>query len=207
MLKCVMRLLPALLLLCTCGGITACCFVIGVLPVPPIRGCPLQDVILTESDFPSRVSSSGPARRSAPPILGSFDDPFDDAYRRFQSSAPSFTVNHAVYFYTTYGRAERGYARYLDGASRMWSSVEGRSTSQGVGPPPEFTYVSPLADEFAVRCGLDVSRICSIVARYEKFVVVLYTDWERNVAPWPYLERWARAIDAKMAACLGKPLP
>ncbi|MGQ9585169.1 MAG: hypothetical protein ACUVXG_07185 [Anaerolineae bacterium] len=75
--------------------------------------------------------------------------------------------------------------------------------------PAQLVYRSPIADQYYVACEVQsgVYSMCLMIAQYEEYYVYFKTDVSSGVMTFSWVERALRAIDERMAACLGKPLP
>jgi hypothetical protein len=77
--------------------------------------------------------------------------------------------------------------------------------------PPALDYRSPLADEFVIGCGVDLSPRCNSVARYGNYVITLDMHIDRWTPPDDTyaapIEVFLRAIDQRVATQLGMPFP
>ncbi len=78
-------------------------------------------------------------------------------------------------------------------------------------PPVGWAYQSPIADQSYFACydyeGREPYPFCEWSARYEEYVVVFSSWLIPGYMSLEDMERVVRAIDARMATYLGKPLP
>jgi hypothetical protein len=77
--------------------------------------------------------------------------------------------------------------------------------------PGEWTYQSPIADQSHFACydyeGREPYPVCEWSARYEEYIVDFFSWLIPGYMSLEDMERVVRAIDARMAHYLGKPLP
>lgn len=77
--------------------------------------------------------------------------------------------------------------------------------------PADWTYQSQVADQSYFACydyeGREPYPICEWSARYEEYVVIFHSWLVPGYMSLEDMERVIRAIDARMAEYLGKPLP
>ncbi|MBC7264520.1 MAG: hypothetical protein H5T64_09245 [Chloroflexi bacterium] len=76
--------------------------------------------------------------------------------------------------------------------------------------PAEWTYRSPIADDWRFACvdyGQGKRMWCAAMARYDEYISVLNTTVSSEYMTLKDLEGILRAIDERMAQCLGKLLP
>jgi hypothetical protein len=74
--------------------------------------------------------------------------------------------------------------------------------------PEEWSYESPVADQFTFACGEPELRpyeatVCVAVARYDEYISVLVTHPTPDGITLGEVERLVRAIDERMALYLG----
>jgi hypothetical protein len=78
--------------------------------------------------------------------------------------------------------------------------------------PDEWSYQSPVADQFRFACGEQdsgpyLTTVCVAIARYDEYVSVLVTHPSRDNVTLDEVERLVMAIDERMAQHLGKGMP
>lgn len=107
------------------------------------------------------------------------------------------------------GAMQRAYRyRSSSGAKRMYE--EYIRPGQFGTTPPEWTYQSPVADQSYFACYDYEGREplnCEWSGRYEEYVVAFGSWIIPDRMSLQDMERVVRAIDARMAQYLGKPLP
>lgn len=107
---------------------------------------------------------------------------------------------HSVYRYLSAGIARRTFDKvYL-------------ATAMSLDPVNEWTYQSQVAEQSHFGCGNmagNVGVTCEWASRYEEYIIVLgvaLPSGEVSLANIEQIEEIVRAIDARMAEYLGKPL-
>jgi hypothetical protein len=76
--------------------------------------------------------------------------------------------------------------------------------------PAEWTYQSPIADDWQFACidyGQGKRMWCAAMAQYDEYISVLNTTMSPEHMTMKDIENVLRAIDERMARALGKPLP
>lgn len=185
-----MRILIAIVLAVT-GGVSSAC--VQQKPAPE-RSFTTLDLLIELSDMPVgwRVSD-GPGRAedyiSSKDASGIVFIAGTDWQRRVAS--------HRVYRYRSV-KAAKGVYEYL-----VLPDQVGKT-------PAEWAYQSPVADQSYFACydyeGREPYPICEWSARYEEYVVIFHSWLVPGYMSLEDLERVVRAIDARMAEYLGRPL-
>jgi len=186
------RILGVLLLGIVLGG---CYFLKGcyILQTPPARDCPIERLVLDEGVFPGEAT--------AEPILSPLPRAAWESAGRgvFLKKGGSFL--HDIYRYRTAERAAREFEKrkrliFIETSTRgPWET------------PAEVTYRSPIADRYYLACGMEHKiYMCFMLAQYEEYYVLLNAHIEGGMT-FEALEQALRAIDERMARCLGKPWP
>lgn len=107
---------------------------------------------------------------------------------------------HDVYRYRSAGIARRTFEKVYLSATRLQASASG------------WTYQSPVAEQSHFGCGNmagNVGVFCEWGGQYEEYIVVFgarVPPGEVSLANIKQMEEVVRAIDARMAQYLGKPL-
>ena len=184
------------------GAFASLCLLVGCcgLTGPPARDCPITRLLLNEIHMPpgAEVGRVNSPIKSGPISFGK---------KCYRSADTVLYLGrghaiHRVYRSRTTARAEQQYLR-------KWRGNFTTTEYEGPYEPPEgLPYRSSIADQYHLACGPDGRATrCSMAARYEEYVVVFTT----HMAPFSpmtfeHLERALRAIDQRMAGCLGKTL-
>lgn len=173
-------------------GVAGC----GILSPPPARDCPIESLLLDEEPFP--LGARADSVFSPLPEKG-----WETAGRTIHLPMPIGIANHDVYRYKSAARADWQFRQ-----EKELTFMPGRWR----GPwdvPEALTYRSPIADQYYVACEVrsGVYSKCEMIAQYEEYFVYFKTDVSSGVMTFSWVERALRAIDERMAACLGKPLP
>lgn len=169
-----------------------------VLPTPPSRACPITSLLVDTTGFPSGTTV-GKVR--SPLADGPLD--FTGSY---QEAGRTLVVGgwggfHHVYRARTARRAAHQYQTLKD--------IEFRTTPNDGpwDPPPQFGYRSSIADQYYLACGnVHGCYTCRMMAQYEEYYMLLDIPMHSGMT-LADLEHVFRAIDERMAECLGKPLP
>ncbi len=172
-----------------------CYFLKGcyILQTPPARDCPIERLVLDERVFPGEAT--------AEPILSPLPRAAWESAGRgvFLKTGGSFL--HDIYRYRTAERAAREFEK-----RKRLIFVE-TATSGPWETPSEVTYRSPIADRYYLACGMEHKiYMCFMLAQYEEYYVLLNAHIEGGMT-FEALEQALRAIDERMARCLGKPWP
>lgn len=161
----------------------------------PERPCSVVSLVLDAVPFPARVDARADAPRS----------PLHNSPRESAGLTIYFTggiANHEVYQTSSTAIAARQF-RHEEKAQF--------STAKNYGPwqtPEILTYRSPIADQYHVACGtVDNIYMCITLAQYEEYYVWFHTHISSDGLHVEDLEPILRAIDERMADCLGKTLP
>lgn len=107
---------------------------------------------------------------------------------------------HDVYRYRSAGIARRTFEKVYLSATRLQTSASG------------WTYQSPVAERSHFGChriGGDARVICEWGAQYEEYIILFSVGMssdEVSLGSIEQIEEIVRAIDARMAEYLGKPL-
>lgn len=108
-------------------------------------------------------------------------------------------ANHEVYRYTTDRRAAREFERMMNIGFPRGKHY----TPWAV--PAELRYQSPVADQFYLACANHGSNlICVAIGQYDEYFIRFSTLISPDSMTYADLERAFRAIDERMAQCLGK---
>lgn len=169
-----------------------------VLPTPPSRACPITSLLVDTTGFPSGTTVG---KIESPLVDGPLDftGPYQEAGRTLVVGGGWGGV-HYVYRARTARRAAHQYQTLKD--------IEFRTTPNDGPwePPPQFGYRSSIADQYYLACGNDHGRYtCRMMAQYEEYYMLLQVPMPGMT--FEDLEVVLRAIDERMAECLGKPLP
>jgi hypothetical protein len=168
------------ILLGGCGG-----------PKPPKHDCPITALVLDASVFPPGSNAhyiNSPLPRAAWASAGRTID------------TPGGVANHDVYQLPNPEQAAERYAKrmgpvYALRGGEPWTT------------PLELTYRSTFADQYCVRCRKEWDQpLCVMQAQYEEYYVLVTAHMSDGGLTYADLEKVLRAVDEKMAACLGKPL-
>jgi len=179
-----------LLLACVCSG--------GgyVFIRPPERPCEITELLIDETAFPEGTRIGWTESPMAGGPLGRPIIYYSDANRGFWPAGPGGSI-HYVFRAKTPKLAERIYEREARGAY---------AENKNVGPwaqPEEIAYRSPIADTYTLQCGrCHGGRRCTMIAQYAEYVVKFTTPIGLGM-DYEGLERVLRAIDERMAVCLG----
>lgn len=164
-----------------------------VFTTPPPRACPIESLVLDEAPFPPGA------------MAGRILSPLPRA--SWESAGRSINLRkgggaiHDVYRYKTAGRAAQEFER----RKRLVFTIDRWSGPWEV--PDTLTYHSPIADQYYVACGVDGGiYMCIMIAQYEEYYVLFVAHMSPDAMTFDALERVLRAIDERMARCLGKPL-
>jgi len=162
----------------------------------PQRHCPIESLLVDETSFPPGARADkvfSPLPRAAKESAG----------RTIYLPMPLGIANHDVYRYKSAARAAWQFRQEKE---RTFTPGRWR------GPwnvPEALTYRSPIADQYYVACEIrsGVYSMCEMIAQYEEYYVYFKTDVSPGVMTFPRVEHALRAIDERMADCLGRPLP
>lgn len=184
----VLIVLLALVLLSTGSG----CF---GRPKPP-HDCPPGDLLLDHTSFPAGAKD------------GEILSPLPDIAVASAGRAVYLAIGLAVHDVYQHVSPERA-ARDFEERQRDFSRRRGGPWTT----PAEFTYRSPIADQYCVACGIESSiYMCEMVARYHEYCILLTTQMHNpqtgEVAmTFADLQRAIQDIDERMGECLGQSSP
>lgn len=98
-----------------------------------------------------------------------------------------------------------------DGQRESSGGLENEFSARMGGPweiPDALTYHSSVANQYYVACGEYHGKYrCTMIAQYEEYYMFLHVHMSPESMTFQDLECVLRAIDERMARCLGKPLP
>ena len=164
-----------------------------ILQTPPARDCPIERLVLDERVFPGEAT--------AEPILSPLPRAAWESAGRDIFLKAGGKLSHNVYRYRTAERAAREFEKrkrltFLETPTRgPWET------------PAEVAYRSPIANRYYLACGQDRhTYTCFMLAQYEEYYVWLNAHIEGGMT-FEALEQALRAIDERIARCLGKPWP
>lgn len=163
------------------------------IPVNP-PDVPTSDLLLDESPFPSGWQID-------------LCEPYCDRDRFLGESSRTFGrigipghIIQDVFYYRTERDAEAKFQRYDE--------------TTGHSPPPEISYLSPIADEQYLRCGVDKRsgiENCRAARRYGNYFIYFYFDldqgYDDGLPSIEDVEPILRAMDERVSEQLGIPLP
>lgn len=165
-----------------------------VFTTPPPRVCPVESLVLDAAPFPPGAI--------AEPLLSPLPRASWESAGRSINLKTGGGAIHDVYRYKTAGRAAREFERRKE--------IEFAVNRQR-GPwevPDKLSYHSPIANRYYIACGVQTDvYMCKMIAQYEEYYVVFVAHMNPKGMTFDTLERVLRAIDERMAKCLGKPLP
>lgn len=196
--------LMPLFILCICIG--AC----ARSTATPSRNCPITSLVIDEASFP----------------IGAFvTDTMSPVPSGLISTSPKESVLRTIS--VRQGMASQVIFRYssvdeavLDFQQARQREFSVRAGTKGSGPPPMgpwetpevLTYHSSIANQYYVGCGEErfIYR-CKLIAVYEEYYITddFHMDRPPQTSGLTFQELGSvlRAIDEKMAGCLGKTLP
>lgn len=165
--------------------------------------CPFEALVVDRSVFPPETQAGqlmedpGPAINTASDNLGR-----------------AFYLSHGIASHWVYQLVTAHDAAQVFAEQRRWQFYLRPTGNPNLGPPVgpwetpvELSYRSPIADQYYVACGPHAwIYMCKVIAQYEEYYVYLHAHMG-GAMMYADFERVMRAADAKMAACLGKPLP
>ena len=173
------------------------CYLLGgcyILKTPPARDCPIESLVLDESVFPGEAV--------AEPILSPLPRAAWESAGRGIFLKKGGGLIHDIYRYRTASRAAKEFEK-----RKQLTFVE-TATSGSWETPSEVTYRSPIADRYYLACGMEHKiYMCFMLAQYEEYYVFFNAHMSEKGMTFEALERALRAIDERMARCLGKPWP
>jgi hypothetical protein len=175
----------------------------GYIAVTPrSRICPIRTLVLDASPFPPGASAGtllSPAPRG----------PLEFESSQTASRAIYLRGGIAVYSVFRYRTAARAAEEFRwDREVKFTERSAGPGGLPALGPwntPTELTYRSPIAQQFYVGCGPEGDvPTCRMIARYAEYYVYLNVQMSAANMTIEALEDVLRAIDDKMAGCLGR---
>ncbi len=161
------------------------------VPVNP-SGTPTSDLLLDELPFPSgwQIHICEPYCDISP----------NESSRSFYRISLPGQVIQDVFYYRTERDAEAKFQRYLETTGHSY--------------PSEINYLSPIADEQYLRCGIverNGIKICQAARRYGNYFVYLYFDidegYDDGLPTIQDVEPILRALDERVSERLDVPLP
>lgn len=159
----------------------------------PARDCPIRSLLLDIAPFPPGAIAEVPLSPApeGPPESASVDIGWSDYFAIHEVRRVGSTSVAARLFR---GRQERYFSA---GRDKPWET------------PAVPRYRSPIADQYCLKCQeqTDVHYLCKMIAQYEEYYVELIVHVTPDTMTFQLLERVLRAIDERMAQCLGKALP
>ena len=177
------------------------------MPNPRTKRIDLDDLMVTRADFPQGWAASGGG-----PITkrehqeGSQENQSASFRPESLGWMDPLGALHTVYRYRNPYQAMDAYFQEHRGLYQV------RRDTSAWTVPPDWSYRSPIADQFEFACA-HISNIvysgttCIAKARYDEFISVFSAELGSPYLTHADLERVLRAIDERMARALGKPLP
>jgi hypothetical protein len=197
----IVALLAMLLLValsCVCLQVTGR---IGYVP-HPTPAFPTEDLLLDESAFPE-------GWRANTPFDPDHRIPAEQIRRHvLTSKCHPLVVGVGQEVYRFYGGASAAAEAYPEEVAFWFHRNRGDWSVQ-----PEFTYESPVADQFRFGCYIDKDFDCThyvALGQYEQYMVVLDAKLDPDnpeCLSYTDLEKILIAIDERMALYLGKDMP
>jgi len=128
----------------------------------------------------------------------------NEAYRVFGMLIIPGHVVQEVYRLNTADIARYKFRTYYDTEFH-----QRQSPNRTFVPPKEIQYTSPIADEYAFGCGIDIVSACVALMRYDNYFVYLYinTDETGNGLKITEVEPILRAMDAMVISRFGLKNP
>ncbi|MGB8644600.1 MAG: hypothetical protein WCF84_05135 [Anaerolineae bacterium] len=167
----------------------------------PSRNFKIQDLLIDLSVMPTDWYVSNPLH-PFPENRGQQES----IEIQFDAKSPTlYGTQHLVFRYTTKSAATWEYQDQAQGEFGVALLVKPWHA------PPELPYTSPIADQFRFECAdvkfYDVQTNCVAMAQYDEYISIISTHMDPSLMTFADMGRILRAIDAKMAQYLGKPIP
>ncbi len=175
------------------------------MPNPRTQRINLDNLMITEADLPQGWVASGggsiPGRenqRGSEETLTKYWTP---------KGLNEWGASQRIYRYRNVFQATEAYFT----ENTDFFKVRGVTSWQ---VPAYWSYYSPVANRYQFACTqasdiLDstTTTVCVARGQYDEFISVFNASIDLSYMTFPDLERVLRAIDARMARALGKPLP
>jgi len=153
------------------------------------RNCPITSLLLEKSEFPPGATADS----ISSPLS---EKPKESAARDYWSGTPAY---HYVGRYPSLILSKENY-REIDERTFNTGKHDGPWVT-----PEELTYISPIADEYHVACGMAGAWYqCRMFGRYGEYHVLFWAYISDQGITIQTFESLLQAIDTKMVQCLSE---
>lgn len=155
----------------------------------PLRDCPIETLLLVESDFPDGTFVDDPSSPVA-------EHPIESA--GITASYSDDLIFHLVGRYPSNYSASKEYSKSL---ARTYKGKDAETWKR----PAELSFISSVAQQFAAACGNSIGKYqCRMFGQYEEYYVFFFAYISDKGITLESFQTLTQKIDLKMTQCLQK---